>query len=275
MNVVDFPDQPKRFGYYALKDLPQQKPVSERAFGTGWWELDEKFKFYLGQFVVVTGMAGHGKSTFVLNILANIAREKGIRTAMYCPENEGNMVDKMRQIWRATGRNEASFQHYAEFQCFVVPSGETEEARTIEWVLTELMHAVTQDCCDIVLVDPWNELDRMKPKDQLLTDYIGYCIGIMKDFCRRLNVVLIIVAHPTKAVTEHGGRTPTLSDIEGSMNWHNKADNGLIVVREEGNRCRVISAKVRETGAGELGTVHFIVDPKTGLFTPQYGAVGP
>jgi hypothetical protein len=87
--------------------------------------------------------------------------------------------------------------------------------------------------------------------------------------------VLILIAHPSKAVAEHGGRTPTLADIEGSMNWYNKADNGLIVVREEGKRCKVISAKVREIGAGELGSVHFIVDPETGLFTPQYGGIGP
>jgi twinkle protein len=272
-DIIDF-QPPRRVGYYSLKDLPQQRPIGERAFGTGWWELDQKFKFYLGQFVVVTGIAGHGKSTFVLNVLANIAREQGIRAAIYAPENEGNMLQKMRAIWCATGRNEASFMHYAEFQCFVVPSDQTQEARTIEWVLGELAQVVQQDQCDVVMIDPWNELDRMKPRDMLLTDYVGYCIGVMKDFCRQLNVVLIIVAHPTKAVTEHGGRTPTLADIEGSMNWYNKADNGLIVTREDGNRCKVISAKVREIGAGALGPVHFMVDPQTGLFTPQYGGVG-
>ena len=63
------------------------------------------------------------------------------------------MVEKMRQIWRATGRHEASFQHYAEFQCFVVPSNETLEARTIEWV-SQLARAVQQDKCDMVLIDP-------------------------------------------------------------------------------------------------------------------------
>jgi hypothetical protein len=105
----------------------------------------------------------------------------------------------------------------------------------------------------------------------LLTDYIGECLMMLKQFCRSLNVVVIVVAHPTKAVNERGGRLAGLADIEGSMNWFNKCDNGLIVVREaEQNTARVISAKVREIGAGRLGVCYFGVDPNTGIFTPFY-----
>ena len=35
----------------------------------------------------------------------------------------------------------------------------------------------------------------------------------------------------------------------------------------------MISAKVREIGAGRVGACHFDVDSQTGVFTPQYGAV--
>jgi twinkle protein len=87
-------------------------------------------------------------------------------------------------------------------------------------------------------------------------------------------VIVIVVAHPTKAVNENGGRVPNLSDIEGSMNWFNKCDNGLVVARDPtNNTSRVISAKVREIGAGSLGVCYFTVDPNTGKFTPQHGAV--
>jgi hypothetical protein len=77
-------------------------------------------------------------------------------------------------------------------------------------------------------------------------------------------------AHRTKAIAGNGGKVTSLADIEGSMNWFNKCDNGLIVVREN-NTAKIISAKVREIGAGKLGTCHFMVDPLTGRFTPQYG----
>ena len=70
--------------------------------------------------------------------------------------------------------------------------------------------------------------------------------------------------------------TKEMADIEGSMNWYNKCDNGLIVARDpSASSCRVISAKVREIGAGRRGECHFYVDEKTGVFTPQHGAVTP
>ncbi|MGC2077133.1 MAG: hypothetical protein WA728_14085, partial [Xanthobacteraceae bacterium] len=68
---------------YRLIDLPQRGSVEKQAFGTGWWELDRLFKFYLGQFVVVTGLAGSGKSTFMLNVLAKVAKQQGVGSFLY------------------------------------------------------------------------------------------------------------------------------------------------------------------------------------------------
>lgn len=260
-------------GLYALADLPQRGSVAKQAFGAGWPELDEILKFYLGQFVIVSGVAGHGKSTFVLNMLLKMARERGVGSFMYVPENEGHLLEKLRLIWPG---DEDGFEHFAAKQCFVqsaVPHEVNEPAHTIEWVLGKARDAVEAHKVEIVLIDPWNELDRAKPNGMLLTDYIGECLRLIKQFCRMMNAVVIVVAHPTKAVNENGGRVATLADIEGSMNWFNKCDNGLIVVRDpERNASRVISMKVREIGAGRIGTCHFTVDPSSGIYKPQYGA---
>lgn len=264
-------DQP---GYFSLAELPQRGSVAKQAISTGWWELDQIFRLYLGQFVVVTGIAGHGKSTFLLNVLLKIAREQGIRSFMYVPENETYLRDKLLKIWG----NKETFEHFAETQCFVqsaVLEGYDDRPRTLDWVLDKAVVAVKRDGVEILLIDPWNELERAKPPGQLLTDYIGECLMMLKQFCRIFNVIVVVVAHPTKAVNENGGRVAGLADIEGSMNWFNKCDNGLIVVRDaEKNTSKVISAKVREIGAGKIGACHFVVDPETGIYTPQYGAVG-
>lgn len=260
-------------GYFSLSDLPQRPSVATHAISTGWWELDQIFKLYRGQFVVVTGIAGHGKSTLLLNVLVNLARSEGIRSFLYVPENEAHLTDKLRAIFK----NDEAFKHFSAQQCFVqsaVPHAHDDPPHTLEWVLEKAVKAIEVDDVDVVVIDPWNELDRAKPRDMLLTDYIGESLMTLKQFCRSFNVVVIVVAHPTKAVTENGGRTAGLADIEGSMNWFNKCDNGLIVVRDaEKNTARVISAKVRETGAGKLGVCHFFVDPETGIYTPQKGGV--
>jgi twinkle protein len=260
-------------GYYSLADLPQRGSVATQAYGAGWWELDRIFKFYRGQFVVVTGVAGQGKSTFLLNVLTKVARERGVKSFLYVPENEAHLHEKLEKIW---GADEQSFQHFCESQCFIqsaVPATYNDPPHTLDWVLDQATVAVKKDSVEVVMIDPWNELDRAKPRDTLLSDYIGECLRLIKQFCRTFEVTVIVVAHPTKAVNENGGRVPNLSDIEGSMNWFNKCDNGLIVAREpNGNTSRIISAKVREIGAGSLGVCYFTVDPNTGQFTPQYGA---
>lgn len=260
-------------GYYSLADLPQRASIEDQAFSSGWWELDQIFKFYHGQFVVVTGVAGQGKSTFLLNVLVKMAREQGTAWFLYAPENESHLRHKLRKLWVG---DEESFEDFLERKCFIqssTPDEYDDEPHTLPWVLERARVAVERDKAEIVMIDPWNELDRAKPPEMLLTDYIGECLRLIKQFCRKFPVAVVMVAHPTKAVNEQGGRPPNLSDIEGSMNWFNKCDNGLVVIRDpERNTSKVVSAKVREIGAGKLGVCHFYVDPKTGIFTPQYGA---
>jgi twinkle protein len=271
--LLEMPDLSVPAGLYALADLPQRGSVAKQAFGAGWPELDEILKLYLGQFIVVTGIAGHGKSTFMLNVILKLALERGVGSFLYVPENEGHLKEKLRKIW--TG-NEQQFRHFCQSQCSIqsaVPHQQYEPAHTIDWVLGKAAWAVAHRKVEIVLIDPWNELDRAREKNEMMTDYIGRCLMLIKDFCRTMNAIVVVVAHPTKAIAANGGRVVSLADIEGSMNWFNKCDNGLIVVRETGtNACKVISAKVREIGAGKLGTCHFTVDPATGRYSPQYGS---
>lgn len=262
-------------GYHTLTDLPQRSSLADCLISTGWPDLDRIFQLYHGQFTVVTGKPGHGKSTFLLNIVCNIARGEGIRSFLYVPENERAIYDKMRKIWD----HDDTFEHFALSQCFV-QSAKTDQydtsPRTLEWVLDHAVTAIEQDHVEFIMIDPWNWIERCKPRDQLLTDYIGDCLGLIKTFTQHFEVALVMVAHPTKAVAEGGGRTATLADIEGSMSWWNKCDNGLIVDREiQSNTVKVISAKVREEPeAGKPGFQRFAVDAGTGIFTPMVGPAG-
>lgn len=261
-------------GLYFLNEIPQRGSIADITISTGFPELDEIWKLYPGQFTICTGIAGHGKSTLLLNVIANIALEHDVTSFLYVPENEGHILEKMKLIWG----NRPGFDDFAAKQCLIqsaIPDYYDSKARSPKWVMDRAVSAVDRFNAGLILIDPWNELERAKPKEQLMTDYIGECLMYFKQLCRKREVALILVAHPTKAGVEQG-KIPTLADIEGSMNWYNKCDNGLIVVRDaHAATCRVISAKVREIGAGRRGECHFYVDEKTGVFTPQYGGVTP
>lgn len=260
-------------GCYTLADLPQRESIEKSAISTGWWELDQLWRLYAGQFTVVTGLAGSGKSTLILNVIANISEQygKGMRTFMFVPENEQSVCEKLRKIWGAR----QGWDYFAQSQIIVQSAAEEafgDDPMDLRSVLDRAVQVVERQGAEVLLIDPWNELEHLKPPDMLMTDYIRTALMYLKRICRHHRVAVILIAHPTKAVTEKGGRTPSLADIEGSMNWYNKCDNGLIVERT-GTTAKIISAKVREIGAGKVGVCHFDVDPATGRFTPQYGAV--
>ena len=258
-------------GLYAAIGMPQAPDVSTIAFGAGWPELDEIFLMYPGQFVVVTGIASHGKTMFLLNVVTRIAIKHAKRSFLYVPENERHVVSALRRIWRGPP---AQLEYFLTKQCYVQSSTyqyKDNPVQTLDWVLERAIYAIENYGVEVLLIDPWNELERMCPKGATMTDYIGQCLMSLKAFCRTYEVTIFLVAHPTKAVNENGGRTPTLADIEGSMNWYNKCDNGLIIHRDANqNSARVISAKVREIGAGKRGVCWFQVDSNTGVFTPQH-----
>ncbi len=259
---------------------PSRGSVAEQAFGVGWWELDEIFKFYLGQFVMVTGTSGHGKSTFLLNIALRLGCLKGIKSFLYVPENEFYLYDKFEKLFPPCLKSTHAgwFDRFVEQQCFVQYAtgyGYDKDPQTLMWVLERAEAAIRRDKVELVIIDPWNELERAKPRDTLLTDYIGQCLMYLKAFARSLNVVVVLVAHPTKdgvKESKKNGTPLSLADIEGSMNWFNKCDNGLVIARDFNNgTTKVCSVKVREIGAGKIGDCYFQVDPQTGIFTPQYG----
>jgi twinkle protein len=255
-------------GNIFLADLPQGTSIDKVVRSVGYLELDPLLKIYPGQLVVTTGSAGSGKSTFLFNLIVNICWKYGDKAWVYAPENELYLRDKFRRLFNGHDRN---FEIFAKERCIVRSSNyERYHAapRDIDWIVRNAYDQWDKHGAKIYLIDPWNELEQAKARDENLTDYIGRCLQHIKVFGRETGSTVFMVAHPTKASV---GRDVTLSDIEGSMHWYNKCDNGLIVKRQEKDTM-VISAKVREQPyAGTLGHHLFLVDQQTGIFHEQQG----
>lgn len=201
-------------GYYALADLPQRESVYKSSFGVGWPDaMDKLLRLYPGQFVITTGIAGSGKSTFWLNVVANIAADYNHASFLYVPENEGHVIEKLQRIW-GVRRGWDAFRR--EF-CFVQsaqPEHYDDAPKTLDWVLLHAATAIEKDGVRLVLIDPWNELERARPKDLTMTDYIGQCLMFLTKFARHYGVTVSLIAHPTKEGIKDG-KVPKLSDIEG------------------------------------------------------------
>ena len=149
---------------------------------------------------------------------------------------------------------------------FIVPS--EDEDSDLMWLLEMAAASVIRHGCDMLVVDPWNELDHAKPRDQTLTEYVGWAIRQLKKFAKKYGVHLIVVAHPTKISKDKEGKVPmpTLYDISDSAAWFNKSDVGVIVHREDGlTKVRVAKAKYHDR-IGMPGTVLLSFDKWSGRY---------
>lgn len=254
-------------GLYRLSEFPQHQAL--QTFSTGWSTLDRHLRVFPGEFMAVTGVPGHGKSTWVLNLLANAAELHGWRSAIFSPEmpTVPQLRDKLRRIRTRRPIDELSRDMKAEADGWIEDSfvfidadstGKHDEDYDLDWVLDRATDAVLRDGVRALVIDPWNEVEHARRRDELMTDYVSRSIRSLKRFGRLYEVAVIVVAHPTKDVAKEGkSRPPTLYDIEGSAHWFNKCDHGVVIDWPDLNvdESVIRVAKVRFEESGERGTV--------------------
>jgi twinkle protein len=114
----------------------------------------------------------------------------------------------------------------AHFRISVMPE---DEPVTLEMVEAEMTSAALHHDCQVFVLDPWNEVEHRFNRGENETQYIERALRQLLRSMRRLNLVLVIAAHPTK-LSE--GEKASLYKISGSANWKNKAQHGLVIRKQ-------------------------------------------
>lgn len=248
-------------GVFRMSDLPPLPDMP--VYDIGFKELSENYRMRLGDFVVVTGVPGLGKSTLMNDLLCRVAYMHGLKIA-WASFEQAPQRDHRRALrsWfgrpaAALGLDDEPFERAKLRERQGVPayklSGEERDAAdawidqqhvfivpdedddvTLDWMLDRMEAAVVQHGVKVIVIDPWNEMDHARNRDETMTEYVGRAIKTFKRFAKKFQVHLIVVAHPTKSSKDSEGkyRMPTLYDISDSANWYNKCDLGIIVHRE-------------------------------------------
>ena len=258
-------------GLYRLSDYPDVPPL--QTFSTGWEPLDHNLRLYLGEIMVVTGVPGHGKSSWVLNLCCNLAEARGWRTALYSPEMPvaPHLRQKLRLLHsrsaEPTAAERSKADDWIEDHFLFLDSDpsrrvENDEDKTLDWIIDKAEEAVNRMGIRMLVIDPWNEVEHARRRDELMHEYIGRAIRMLRKFAQDKQVIVVIVAHPTKDVGKDGMRSPGLYDIDGSAHWANKPDHGVTVFRPEDSpvtsRTQIIVTKARFADAGTTGEVSLV-----------------
>jgi twinkle protein len=267
-------------GLYRLADYPEAQELETFAVGFDGWGAH--LRVFPGEFMVVTGIPSHGKSTWVLNLVSNLVMIHRWRAAICSPEMRTvpMLRDRLRRYHighkPVLGEPEklAKADRWIEDNFLFIDTdptatGTADEPFDLQWIIDRATDAVVRDGIRVFVLDPWNEVEHARGRDETISDYVARGIRMLKRFAAQYGVAVIVVAHPTKEVGKGGSmRTVTLYDIEGSAAWFNKADHGLVVERSDhhSNQCTVYIQKVRFEETGRKDAMPMEFNPVTGRF---------
>jgi twinkle protein len=231
------PIVPDRLASYSA--IPP-RPKGE-SYSSGWPDLDPHLRFCPPELVVVTGTPGAGKSQWTLALAANLARLRGLRGAILQLEDhpDRNRLSLMAYVAAWSGQKNGIDENAVEWidRMFkVIPPPEREDAddcMSLSWLQDTITEAARRHGCKWVIIDPWNEIEHVWSRNENETAYTNQALRVLKRLTRQLQIILIVVAHPTKGAAGKSIDDLSLYDISGSAAWKNKADHGIVVYRAD------------------------------------------
>ncbi len=265
-------------GLYRMSDFPDVPEA--KTFSTGWPDLDEHFRPFLGEFAVVTGIPNHGKSTWAMALICNLVMNEGLNATI--ASFEMNPSRDLRKVLRkyflnahelkGTPKKMADADAWIDekFSFLYQDPRDLDEDGDLGWLIEKASDAVIRHGTNILLIDPWNEVEHRRGRNETETEYVSRAIRELKRFAMSYEVLTIVVAHPVKmGGGKEGVAKPSLYDISGSANWYNKCDHGIVVWREniQSARSEVDVKKSRfQDFAGVPGKAEFQFNKELGRF---------
>ena len=234
-------------GVFSAKDYQEQ--VEEifdaggtgKGLSTGFKSLDKILTIAPGLYVI-TGMAGHGKSSLIDNLLLNTSEQHGYRWAVCSMENpvpihilklaalktqkpffEGPTERMSKQELRE------SIDWINDRFCFL--ENKDGEVATIDSIIRRSRDALLRLGINGLLIDPYNFLE---PTNKNTNEHQEISANLSKiiSFSQEANLTVFFVAHPTKQYPQGEKEKPVDGNaISGSYSWASKTDFGVTLFR--------------------------------------------
>ena len=247
-------------------------------FQIGLQNFDEIFSTYTGQFITVTGIPSSGKSDFVDQMVVGYNNNYGWKTAFASPENQPTYLHAhklMRKTWQGMPTKEdiggERWNQVAD-HCNSNYYHIDMERYTLDSVLKKAAELVKRKGIKCLVIDPFNKVRDVGGSDDVNRYTMEYLAKI-EIFAKKYDVLVFIVAHPTKMYKDKDGKIeePTMYNIKGGGEWYDASYHGILVHRDyEAKTVKAKVLKVKFQNLGENGAeAHFKWEPKSGCFIPH------
>ena len=251
----------------------------KRGYQIGLPNFDDIFSTYTGQFITVTGIPSSGKSDFVDQMVVGYNNKYQWKTAFASPENAPTYLHAhklMRKIWQDMPRKEDihtdkwnQIADHCNDNFFHIDM----ERYTLESVLRKGAELVKRKGIKCLVIDPFNKIRDVDCKTEDVNRYTMEYLTKIEMFAKKYDVLVFIVAHPTKMYKDKDGKIeePTMYNIKGGGEWYDASYHGILVHRDyEAKTVKAKILKVKFQNLGENGAeAHFKWEPKSGCFIPH------
>jgi twinkle protein len=252
----------------------------KKGYQVGLQNFDEIFSTYTGQFITVTGIPSSGKSDFVDQMVVGYNQNYQWKTAFASPENAPTFLHAhklMRKVWQDMpqksdigGAKWQSIAKHVNENFFFIDM----ERYTLESVLKKGAELVKRKGIKCLVIDPFNKVRDVNCKTEDVNRYTMEYLTKIEIFAKKYDVLVIVVAHPTKMYKDKDGKIeePTMYNIKGGGEWYDASYHGLLIHRDYDNKTvKAKVLKVKFQNLGENGAeAHFRWEYKSGCFIPIY-----
>ena len=271
-----------------LKDIEDElkdfvKNGFKPGFQIGLSNFDKIFSTYTGQFITVTGIPSSGKSDFVDQMVVGYNNIYGWKTAYASPENQPVYLHAhklMRKTWQDMpspgdigGNKWKEVADHVNDNYFFIDM----DKYSLESVLRKGAELVKRKGIKCLVIDPFNKIRDTNAASDDVNRYTMDYLAKIEAFCKKYDVLVFIVAHPTKMYKGQDGKIeePTMYNIKGGGEWYDASYHGLLVHRDyDAKTTKVKVLKVKFQNLGENGAEsHFTWEPRSGSFVPHESAV--
>lgn len=241
--------------------------------------IDKFITWMPGMMAICTGWPGSGKSEFIDYLTVRLNLIHGWKTAYFTPENYPLKYHYAKLFEKIIGKrfqkgyaNEIEYDMAYEYISNNFYYILDEEDMGLEKILQGAKFLVKQRGIKCLVIDPYNKIDHHVQKDWTETRYVSWFLDQLKKFATINNVLVILIAHPTKMMR---GEIPTLYNISGSAHFYNKSDYGFTIHRMPDDRnimtndVQIHWQKIKFKNLGSQGITEVKYNYKNGRFEPK------
>ena len=222
--------------------LPSTYSPKAKIFGN----MKDIYSTMRGQVNVGTGIPSHGKSNFTDWYVLNLINDYKLKASWFSPEHspmslyQTNLIEKVigKSFWGKVDGHEvnrvtkAEIKDYHEWanEKIYLTDAVSGEFPTWDWLLDKFKEQMYSFGIDIFIIDAFNKV--LLPSGNRL-DEISKVLTKLTHFAQSNNVIVFLIAHPTKMRKDDAGiyGVPTLYDVSGSADFRNMTHNGYTIYR--------------------------------------------